>query len=64
VSFLCLASTCLNFTRTRTQVVLKDELKNEARARAHNKSSRTEPVCELALIFYFIYFFINLIFSL
>jgi hypothetical protein len=36
--------------------MLKNELKNGARALAHNKSS------ELALIFNLIYFFINLFF--
>jgi hypothetical protein len=45
MSFSCLGSAYLNFTRAE----LKDKPKN--RARAHSKSSQTEPVRELALIF-------------
>ena len=57
MSFSYLGLTCLNFTL----VELKDELKNRAQARAHNKSSQVELIRKLALIFNLIYFFINLI---
>jgi hypothetical protein len=48
--FSLFGSACLNFIRARARAELKGRAKNP-RAQAHNKSSRAEPIRELALIF-------------